>query len=123
MRRLNGDQFYPMGEVMNQAQILQLIEASQAMLRHELQTKHPESKYQLLMLQRSFQILKNHIENARSNEIMKQEVYEDYFKFPVSNIQQSDELLCAEMRKNYDSQALGILKKLNQLDLNVSKAE
>ena len=108
---------------MNQSQILQLIAASQEMLRHELQSKHPESKYQLLMLQRSFQILKNYIENARVNEKQQQDIFEQYFHFPVYDIEQSSEQLCAEMRKAYDSQALDILKQLNQLDLNVSKAE
>ena len=44
---------------MNQQKILELIQASQATLKHELMPKHPESRYNLLMLQRSFEIVKN----------------------------------------------------------------
>jgi len=60
---------------MNQSQILQLIDASQATLKHELQVKHPESKYHLLMLQRSFQLLKNYIEVAAQNEQQRLEIF------------------------------------------------
>lgn len=107
---------------MNQAQILQLIDASQATLKHELQVKHPESKYHLLMLQRSFQLLKNYIEVAVQNEQQRLEIFQNYFHFPVHDPEQGTEQLCAEMAKQSDLQALELLQQLNQLDLNMIKA-
>ena len=107
---------------MNQAQILQLIDASQTTLKHELQVKHPESKYHLLMLHRSFQILKNYIEVVAQNEQQQLDIYQNYFHFPVNDLEQSTEQLCSDMRKKFDIQALEALEQLNQLDLNITKA-
>lgn len=107
---------------MNQEQILQLIEASQATLKYELQAKYPESKYHFLMLQRSLQILKNYIECSAQQEQQQLEIYQNYFNFPVDDIEQSTEQLCREMRSQFDLQALTILKQLNQLDLNITQA-
>lgn len=107
---------------MNQTQILQLIEASQATLKHELQAKHPESKYHLLMLQRSFQILKNYIEVAAQHEQQQLDIYQDYFQFPVSDAEQSNEQLCLSMQKQFDAKAFAVLQQLNQLELNMIKA-
>lgn len=107
---------------MNQTQILQLIEASQATLKNELVSKHPESKYHILMLQRSFQLVKNYIESAAQNEQQQLKILQDYFQFPVQDLEQSTEQLCAEMAKQSDLQALQLLQQLNQLDLNMTKA-
>lgn len=107
---------------MNQEKILQLIEASQATLKHELQLKHPESKYNILMLQRSFQIVKNYIENLAEKQQRQLDLYQDYFQFPVSDLEQSTEQLCTEMRKQFDRQALEMLEQLNQLDLAITRA-
>ncbi len=107
---------------MNQAQILQLIDASQTTLKHELQVKHPESKYHLLMLHRSLQILKNYIEVVAQNEQQQLDILQNYFHFSVNDLEQSTEQLCSEMRKQLDIQALEALEQLNQLDLNFTKA-
>ncbi|WP_104503872.1 MULTISPECIES: hypothetical protein [Acinetobacter] len=107
---------------MNQERIIQLIEAGQSLLKHELQLKHPESKYSLLMLQRSFQILKNYIESQSEQEQKQLDIYQNYFHFPITNAVQSADQLCVEMRENFDMQALAVLEQLNQLELEIIKA-
>ena len=107
---------------MNKDYILQLIDASQVTLKQELLVQHPESKYQLLMLHRSFQILRHYIEMGTQNEQQQLQILQDYFQFPIHDVAQSTAQLCVEMQKRSDLQALQVLTQLNQLDLNISQA-
>ena len=107
---------------MNQSQILQLLDAGQATIQQELLSKHPESKYSLLMLQRSLQIVKNYLEVVAQNERRQLDILENYFQFPIDDVEQSQQQLCADMHKQFDRQALQVLHQLNQLELNIIKA-
>lgn len=104
---------------MNQHKILELIQASQATLKHELMPKHPESRYDILMLQRSFEILKNYIAVQEELKAKQLEIFQSHFKFPVDDTAQSVEQLCRELRQKCDMESLVVLNQLNQLELDV----
>ena len=104
---------------MNQQDFIALIQASQSTIKEELLLKHPESKYDLLMLVRSFDLLKNYIQQANQH----QAIYQDTLKNALGDdqeIDQSLEQLCAKLRQDICENDLEILRKLNNVDLSIS---
>lgn len=104
---------------MNQQDFIALIQASQTTLKEELLVKHPELKYDLLMLVRSFDLLKNYISKS-----------DDYYKTYQSalnsasakdeDIEQSIAQLCSKLRDEISEEDLSLLRQLNQADLSIT---
>ena len=105
---------------MNQQKIMELIHASQTTIKVELMQKHPESKYNLLMLLRSLSIIEKHVRLSAEQQQQQLTILADYFKFPVSDAQQGLEQLSKEMRHQQQMPLPEVLKQLNQLDLNLT---
>ena len=106
---------------MNQQKILELIQASQATLKHELMPKHSESRYNLLMLQRSFEIVKNYIESSEYAQTKQLDLFQQHFQFPVQDVEQSMEQLSQDMRTAFQPDAFAILQQLNELEMSLIK--
>ena len=104
---------------MDQQKILELIQASQTTLKQELLPKHTESRYNLLMLQRSFEILKHYVEVQEHIQSKQLEIFQQHFKFPVNDTVQGMEQLCHELRAEFDADTLNVLQQLNQLELDI----
>ena len=106
---------------MNQQKILELIQASQTTLQHELMPKHPESRYNLLMLQRSFEIFKNYIELSGHAQAKQLDLFQQHFQFPIQDAEQSMEQLSQDMRTAFQPDAFAILQQLNELEMSLIK--
>lgn len=105
---------------MKQQDFLDLILASQNTIKQELIHKHPESKYQLLMLQRSFDLLRHYIVQADDYEAKNLAALQQYFQMPVNNVQEGIKQLSEDLRTEHNPQVLATLRQLNQADLNIS---
>lgn len=104
---------------MNQHDFIALIEASQTTLKQELLNKHPESKYQLLMLTRSFDLLKQYISHAQNYDETYQTALDDYLGSSQAIATGLDEM-CSKLRTEIDENALKTLRTLNQADLKIT---
>ena len=105
---------------MKQHQFLDLIAASQTTIKQELLDKHPESKYQLLMLSRSFDLLKHYINQQQQTEKDRKLALEEYFHLPIQHHDAGIEHLCEQLRHHTEPQQLALLNRLNQADLSIT---
>lgn len=105
---------------MKQQDFLDLILASQTTLKQELLPKHPESKYQLLMLQRSFDLLAHYIVQAEAYHNENLNALQQYFQMPIEDVQEGIQQLAEELRLQVKSETLNTLRRLNQADLSIS---
>ena len=105
---------------MKQQQFLDLIEASQTTIKQELLDKHPESKYQLLMLSRSFDLLKHYITEQYQSEQQSKIALADYFHMPITNLDDGIEHLCEHLRHHIEPHHLELLQQLNRADLKIT---
>lgn len=105
---------------MNQQQFLDLIQASQTTLKHELMTKHPESKYQLLMLSRSFELVKQYLIQQNQHQKLTADALQNYFQLPISSLEEGLTHLCEDLRQQHQTHALETLQRLNQADLRIT---
>ena len=108
---------------MKQQDFLDLIKASQTTIKQDLLPHYPESKYALLMLIRSFDLLREHIVQQESYQHKYQQALTDFFRMPILNIDEGIQTLCKEIREDQDlpvEQVLQTLRHLNQADLSIS---
>ena len=104
---------------MKQQDFIALIEASQTTLKQDLLIKHPESKYQLLMLLRSYELLKQYILQAKQ--------YDHEYTTTLNQCLNSEqsitsnlENLVDSLRDNIDPNMLLLLRTLNNADLKIT---
>lgn len=102
---------------MKQDRYIDLINASQATIRNELLSTS-DKKYELLMILKSFELLKGYILEKGAYKFKVNRLLQDLFELPISDNQEALELLCLNIRegKNY-SDISSILELLNNEDL------
>ena len=105
---------------MNQQQFLDLIHASQTTIKEDLLAKHPESKYQLLMLSRSFELVKLYLSQQSQYQQDTSKALEAYFQLPILDIEEGIQHLCQDLRHQPQAHTLETLQRLNQADLMIS---
>lgn len=108
---------------MNQEKLLMLIQASQDCLKHELIPKHSESKYELLMLLRSFDLLKQYITHAAQQDQSIQATLHEIYGVPITNIEEGLQHLSQDLRQDYQIDWYNYLVKLNRAELAITHPE
>ena len=105
---------------MKQQQILDLIQASQTTIKQDLLQAHPDSKYQLLMLSRSFDLIKHYISEQQQAQQLSRHSLEQYFSLPILDLEEGIRHLAQDLRHQLPSDALTTLQKLNEADLMIT---
>lgn len=105
---------------MKQQDFLDLILSSQTTIKQDLLPKHAESKYQLLMLQRSFELLRHYLTQQHSYQQERQHALTTYFQMPVEDIEEGIKQLAQELRHEANPKVLKTLRQLNCADLAIS---
>lgn len=102
---------------MKQQKFIDLINASQAIIKTELLPNNHD-KYQLLMLMKSFELLKCYVieeENYNSNINY---LLQQLFEIPIADNEEALQLLSRNIREgNKDTNLLAILEALNNEEL------
>ena len=105
---------------MKQDDFLALIAASQTTIKQDLLNKHPESKYQLLMLSRSFDLIKQYLLQQDDYDAQNQMILSAYLNEIIANIEEGKVALSQSLRHQYQPESIEALKQLNKADLKIT---
>ncbi len=108
---------------MNKEKLLMLIQASQDCLKHELIPKHGDSKYELLMLLRSFNLLQHYLMQSEQQDQSIKDTLHEVYGVPISNIEEGLQHLAQDLRREYQADWYGHLVKLNRAELAITHPE
>ncbi|RSO58810.1 hypothetical protein EA756_06385 [Acinetobacter lactucae] len=107
---------------MKQQKILDLINASQALIKSDLLPNSATHKYQLLMLIKTFEILRAYIEQGESLVARENGILQDYFHFPIQNFEDAFAQLCSDLREDVHIENVQqLLQDLNREDLKITE--
>lgn len=102
---------------MKKDKYIELINASQATIRDELLSTS-NKKYELLMILRTFELLKGYILEKEAYKLKVNKLLQDFFQLPISDNEEALELLCLNIREGGGySDMFSILELLNNEDL------
>jgi len=107
---------------MSEQKIIDLIKSSQAVIKNELLPQSGSQKYNLLMLMRSLEILQAYILQKDISTLHRSGIVQDYFSFPIKDIDEAIQLFIADIREGKQSEhTFDILKALNSEDLKITE--
>ncbi|EOQ72820.1 hypothetical protein [Acinetobacter lactucae] len=109
---------------MKEQKMIDLIKASQAVIKNELLPQSGSQKYNLLMLMRSFEILQAYILQKETCSFHSSGILQDYFSFPIKDVDDAIQLFIADIREGKQSEhTFEILKALNSEDLKITETK
>ncbi|MFC3901351.1 hypothetical protein SAMN05421749_1013 [Acinetobacter marinus] len=109
---------------MHAEKIIELINASQASIKSELLPNTSTHQYQLQMLIKSFEILKQYITHGSTLAMSEKKALERYFQFPIDNIDDARAQLCMDIREGSPIENIHVLlKSLNENELNITESK
>ena len=107
---------------MKEQKMIDLIKASQAVIKNELLPQSGSQKYNLLMLMRSFEILQAYILQKETCSLHSSGILQDYFSFPIKDVDEAIQLFISDIREGKQlDQTFEILKALNSEDLKITE--
>ncbi|HCA5182050.1 hypothetical protein U2E86_00065 [Acinetobacter baumannii] len=107
---------------MSEQKIIDLIKASQAVIKNELLPQSGSQKYNLLMLMRSLEILQAYILQKDTSTLHRSGILQDYFSFPIKDIDEATQLFISDIREGKQSdQTFETLKALNLEELKITE--
>jgi len=107
---------------MSEQKIIDLITASQAVIKKELLPQSGSQKYNVLMLMRSLEILQAYILQKETFSLHRSGIVQDYFSFPIKDVDEAIQLFISDIREGKQSdQTFEILKSLNSEDLKITE--
>ena len=109
---------------MKEQKIIDLIRASQAIIKSELLPQMSQNKYELLMLLKSFEILRAYILQQEAFSQHSTGILQDYFHFPIKDAQEAMVQLCSDLREGVQiGNVLELLEALNAEELKVIESK
>lgn len=109
---------------MKEQKIIDLINASRAIIKSELLPQMNQNKYDLLMLLKSFEILRAYILKKEGFAQRSTGILQDYFHFPITDAQDAMAHLCSDLREGVQiDNVLELLEALNTEELNVIESK
>ena len=109
---------------MKEQKIIDLINASQAVIKSELLPQINQNKYELLMLLKSFEILRAYILNKEGFSQHSTGILQDYFHFPIKDAQEALVQLCSDLRENVQiDNVLELLEAMNTEEMKLVESK
>ncbi|MEG0652503.1 MAG: hypothetical protein RR479_09800 [Acinetobacter sp.] len=107
---------------MKPQKIIDVINASQAIIKSELLANTTTQKYELLMLNKSFEILRAYIEQGEGLLAREKGILQDYFQFPIHNFEDALAQLCSDIRDDaHIENVQQLLQDLNKEELKITE--
>ncbi len=107
---------------MKAQKIIDVINASQAVIKSELLVNTTTHRYELLMLNKSFEILRSYIEQGEGLVAREKGILQDYFQFPIYNFEDALAQLCTDIRDGVHIDNLQqLLQDLNKEELKITE--
>lgn len=109
---------------MKEQKIIDLINASQAVIKSELLPQMNQNKYDLLMLLKSFEVLRAYILQKDGFAQRSTGILQDYFHFPIKDDQEAMAQLCSDIREGiHIEHVLELLEELNEEELKLIESK
>ena len=109
---------------MKKQKILDVINASQTLIKSDLLPNSATHKYELLMLIKSFEILRAYIEQGEGLVAREKGILQDYFHFPIQNFEDAFAQFCTDLREDvYIENVQQLLHDLNREELKITESK
>lgn len=105
---------------MNTEKLLLLIHASQDCIKRQLMPEHSQSKYEYLMLLRSFELLAQYLRQSEQQQQAVQATLQQVYGVPIANLEEGLQHMAQDLRQHYHADWYGYLVKLNQAELTMT---
>lgn len=107
---------------MKQQKLIDLINASQATIKTQLLPEATKHKYELLMLIRSFELLKSYILQKDAYLSESRDVLQDQLQMPVADLDEALQALSSDIRLGkVDNNIMPVLQALNQAEFSLTE--
>lgn len=106
---------------MKPQKIVDLINASQGIIKNQLLANSMNNKYDLLMIIRSFDLLKSYIQQIAHHDHSINELLENALGLPIPDTNQGLKELCQNIRNNQPPEnVMALLHSINQQELKIT---